>query len=70
MDKPDSEKCRQCNVKHNKLRCSLCKYKTEEWYADYISSVLVFGNNDNFVSKGNRNERLPKHNRTEHTFNR
>ena len=49
MDKPDSKKCRQCSIKHNKLRCSLCKYKTEEWFADHINSVLIFGDNDNFV---------------------
>lgn len=31
MGKPQSEKCNNCEVKNNVLRCSLCKYATDEW---------------------------------------
>ena len=50
MDKPDSVKCKQC-ANTNKLRCSLCKYKTDEWVVKYINSVLVFSDVDNFRQK-------------------
>ncbi len=29
--KPKSEICDKCAVIHNKLRCSICKYATDEW---------------------------------------
>lgn len=38
--KPKSEICDKCEVKRNKLRCSICKHATEEWILSELPRIL------------------------------
>ena len=49
--KPETEICKKCEVKRNKLRCSICKYATEEWiFSD--DGACIIGGFDMFKEKG------------------
>ena len=41
MSKPKGEKCDTCYVRNNRLRCSLCKWKTTEWFLENPSPVVA-----------------------------
>ena len=38
--KPKSEICDKCEVKRNKLRCSICKHATGEWILSELPCIL------------------------------
>lgn len=47
MSKPKGEKCKTCFVKNNRLRCSLCKWKTEEWFWNHPPApITISGDED------------------------
>lgn len=50
MSKPNTEKCSECFVKNNALRCMTCKYKTLEWINNYAlrHPIMLLGEHDNF----------------------
>lgn len=52
MDKPKSEICDRCIVRRNRLRCMMCKHKTDEW-AQTLSkdSIYVLGDKECFVER-------------------
>lgn len=50
-DKPKTPKCDTCFVVKNKLRCCMCKYKTEEWLSEHISSVMFVDDCDCYKPK-------------------
>ena len=49
--KPNSKKCNTCAVINNKLRCSMCKYKTKKWAKENLSPSLVFDSKDMYRPK-------------------
>ena len=49
MPKPKSPICDKCFVKRNKLRCALCKHKTEEWVVSNLP--ILCADLDGFQSK-------------------
>lgn len=55
MSKPNSPKCKTCTVINNKLRCGTCKYKTKEWLYENISTVMLFGDFNNYREKDSFN---------------
>lgn len=52
MSKPHGEKCDQCAVKNNKLRCGMCKHAPNDWIFGDDGPCIV-GDFDGFVQKEN-----------------
>ena len=51
--KPDTEKCKTCATIRNKIRCSCCKWKTEEWFAqaNLFSQCILYDEVDLYRPK-------------------
>lgn len=51
MSKPKGAKCDTCYVKHNRLRCSLCKWKTEEWFWSQPPARITISGDEDLYSE-------------------
>ena len=64
MSKPKGEKCKTCFVVNNRLRCSLCKWKTEEWlWSQPPAPITISGDEDLYKERGEQRrmrEYIPK----------
>lgn len=58
MNKPNGEKCDACFVKNNRLRCSLCKWKTEEWFWNQPSAPITISGDEDLYSKRRRSDEM------------
>ena len=56
MSKPKGEKCKTCFVVNNRLRCSLCKWKTEEWFWNQPPALITISGDEDLYKENGEQE--------------